>query len=453
MIIKITTIGASHGGNAINYAMNKDKKEGGKGGLKPEEQPFILASHGISTENYITGEPDANDVWLSMKLQQAKSVHHIKDGFFRVEICPSKEECQGWKPSDWRKMLDDAIKHIDGTDFKNKKGEVVGKHADFAHSQWVAAIHRDTDNWHIHLIVNRITLNDELQDANKIRERGIMAANNLAIERGWIKAEDKHGKRKAIIHADALSVLRNMKAFDFEEYFRLMRLKGWIVDAKYDSKGICRGYAIGEDVFKKTGGKSSTVMFQSSKLGFGRDLMVSKLQATWQKLHVMEEKQTRTDNMQNVSSIDSSIRQRDILHSVGDGLSNQSREKVQIPKWHCSTYNARENWNEEVRNACIPDVAYSMLDDMIKPLNRLDYWDKDEDIPGKAVMMAVAIFEFASATNAVSPSGGGGGPTNNDLRWDGMTKDDFEKMADMAMKKAMEKCTAHLSKRNRSYHR
>lgn len=453
MIIKITTIGASHGGNAINYAMNKEKKEGGKEVLKPEEQPFILASHGISTENYITGEPDANDVLLSMKLQQAKSAHHIKDAFFRVEICPSKEECQGWKPSDWRQMLDDAIRHIDGIDFKNKKGVVVGKHTDFAHSQWVAAIHRDTDNWHIHLIVNRITMNDELQDANKIRERGIMAANNLAMERGWIKAEDKLGKRKAVIHADALSVLRNMKAFDLEEYFRLMRLKGWIVDAKYDSKGICRGYSIGEDVFKKSGGKSSTVMFQSSKLGFGRDLMVSKLKATWQKLHVVEEEQARRDNFQNIHSISSATGQRGTLHSTGNILSNTSREKVQAPKWHCSTYKARENWNEEDRNARIPDVAYSMLDDMIKPLNRLDYWDKDEDIPGKAALMAVAIFEFASAANAVSPSSGGGGDYSHNLRWDGMTKDDFEKMADMAMKKAIGKCTAHLSKRNRGWHR
>ena len=102
MIIKITTIGSAHAGNAINYAMNKEKKErGGEKPLKPGEQPFILAARGISTENLIAEEPDANDVWLSMKLHQAKSKHRIKDGFFRVEICPAKEECQGWSPADW----------------------------------------------------------------------------------------------------------------------------------------------------------------------------------------------------------------------------------------------------------------------------------------------------------------------------------------------------------------
>ena len=84
MIIKITTIGSAHAGNAINYAMNKEKKErGGEKPLKPGEQPFILAARGISTENLIAEEPDANDVWLSMKLHQAKSKHRIKDGFFR----------------------------------------------------------------------------------------------------------------------------------------------------------------------------------------------------------------------------------------------------------------------------------------------------------------------------------------------------------------------------------
>ena len=47
MIIKITTIGSAHAGNAINYAMNKEKKErGGEKPLKPGEQPFILAARG-----------------------------------------------------------------------------------------------------------------------------------------------------------------------------------------------------------------------------------------------------------------------------------------------------------------------------------------------------------------------------------------------------------------------
>lgn len=466
MIIKITTIGSAHAGNAINYAMNKEKKErSGEKPLKPGEQPFILATRGISTENFITGEPDANDVWLSMKLHQAKSKHRIKDGFFRVEICPAKEECQGWKPSDWRKMLDDAIRVLDSTDFKNKKGKVVGKHTDFAHSQWVAAIHRDTDNWHIHLIVNRITMNDELQDANRIRERGMMAANTLSIERGWTKAEDKQGRRKTAIHNDAISILRNMKVFDLEEYFKLMRLKGWIIDAKYDSKGICRGYSIGEQLYKKGGGESSVVMYQSSKIGFGRDLMVSKLQGTWKKLHVLLEQEKKRGNdsslskpTEGISKSKNNTQENCMLNTSGKQnaqtssahtASIQAANAVRVPQWKCSTYRGKENWDDEgTQNMRIPDAAFCLIDEQVKPLNSLEYWDRDENIPAKAQIVAVAVFEFCTAANVYpSSSGGGGGGSDNDLRWDGMTKSDFEKMAEMAVRNAMNRCTSHLTRR------
>ena len=471
MIIKITTIGSAHAGNAINYAMNKEKKErGGEQPLKPGEQPFILATRGISTENFITGEPDANDVWLSMKLHQAKSKHRIKDGFFRVEICPAKEECQGWSPADWRKMLDDAIRVLDSTNFKNKKGKVVGKHTDFAHSQWVAAIHRDTDNWHIHLIANRITMSDELQDANRIRERGMMAANTLSVERGWTKAEDKQGRRKTAIHNDAISILRNMKVFDFEEYFKLMRLKGWIIEAKYDSKGICRGYSIGEQLYKKGGGESSVVMYQSSKIGFGRDLMVSKLPKTWKKLHVLLEQEKKRENDSSLSKPTEGISksknntqencmlntpgkqkaQTSSIHTVSAHTASiQAAKAVRAPQWKCSTYRGKENWDDEgTQNVRIPDAAFAIIDELVKPLDRLEYWDRDENLPAKAQIVAVAVFEFMTAANVYpSSSGGGGGGSDNDLRWDGMTKRDFEKMAEMAIENAKNKCTSHLTRR------
>ena len=98
----------------------------------------------------------------------------------------------------------------------------------------------------------------------------------------------------------------------------------------------------------------------------------------------------------------------------------------------------------------IPDAAFSFIDELVKPLNRLEYWDRDENLPSRATMVAVAVFEFCTAANTqTAPGGGGGGSNDNDLRWDGMTKSDFEKMAEMAVKNAMNKCTSHLRKRGR----
>lgn len=468
MIIKVTTIGSAHGSNAIRYAMDKDKKEKkaetAMETIVPNKKPFLLASNGIPYSDFVTGKPNAHDVWLAMNSQQMMSKHHIKDGYFRIEICPTAEESRGWRPSDWKKLLDDVIRHLDATDYKNKQGKVVGKHTNIANSQYVAAIHRDTDNDHIHLIVNRITLGDELQDANKVRERGMMAANSLALERGWRTAEsigqDNGAKRKKAIHDDAIEVLRQMKKFSKDEYFKQMRMRGWLVDVKCDSQGVYRGYSIGEQLCKKNGEKSSIVMFQSSKLGFGRDLMVSKLFLTWNKEHnLLLQEQAKIHEEAKASDLNRENKTQEdcVLNSPKENVVTpeetdknpvvQHEPILRIPEWKCSTRLGKENWNDDVvEDYRIPDVAYNFLDELIKPLDRLSYYDLDDDIPGKAAMMAVAVFEMCTAANA-SPISGGGGGNQSDLRWDGKTKDDFEKMAQGAAKRAFGRCTSHLTKR------
>lgn len=467
MIIKVTTIGSTHGGNAIRYAMEKNKKAEKKEeaileATVPNKKPFLIASNGIPYADFISDKPNAHDVWLAMNQQQMMSKHHIKDGYFRIEICPTAEESRGWRPSDWKKLLDDVIRHLDATDYKNKQGKVVGKHTKIANSQYVAAIHRDTDNDHIHLIVNRITMDDELQDANKVRERGMMAANKLALERGWRTAEsigkDEGAKRKKAIHDDGIDVLRQMKKFDKDEYFKQMRLRGWLIDVKGDSQGIYRGYSIGEQLYKKNGEKSSVVMYQSSKLGFGRDLMVSKLFFTWSKQHnlLLQEQQAKRqeeasvrnneNKTQNVCSLNLQKENYVVQEETGKKPVVE-HEPVLVPEWKCSTHSGKENWNDDVvEDYRIPDVAYSFLDELIKPLDRLSYYDRDDDIPGKAAMMAVAVFEMCTAAN-VSPISGGGGGNQSDLRWDGKTEDDFKNMAGKAAKKAFSRCTSHLTKR------
>lgn len=175
MIIKVNTISSSHGHNAIEYAMNKK--------MSDKEKPEFLASAHLPVGD-ILGPVDSTCIWESMKRRQANSGHKIKDGFFRIEICPPMEKCRNWSMKDWEKLLEDSIRHLDSTDFLGKSGNVIGKHTDIAHSQWIATIHRDTDNYHIHLIANRINENNEVQDDTRCRNRGVLAANKLAEERG-----------------------------------------------------------------------------------------------------------------------------------------------------------------------------------------------------------------------------------------------------------------------------
>lgn len=428
MIIKIATVGSNHGHNAINYAMDKDKNKDGK-------KPIYLASGNIYYDDLLCDAPSPPSVWKQMKEVQSNSRHRVKDGFFRIEICPPGEKTKDWKQEDWKRLLDDAIRHLDSTDMVGKNGKIIGHHADIASSQWVATIHKDTDNWHIHLIVNRITEKDGLQDSNQCKNRGIIAANKLAEERGWGKAQDLSDQRKTSIHSDAIKVLQEMSSFSVEDYFNGMRRMGWSIEAKYDADGVCRGYSVGEDIYKPDGSLSSTILYQASKLGFGRDLMVSKLKKTWEKLHpkVME-----TPKIRAVSNEHSHFTSVETSHVSS---------VVQNSEWKCSNRDARETWREEPKSVRIPDVAFSVIDREVKELDKMAFYDRNEDIPGKAAMVAVAVFEFLVAADTVAPNCGAGGGSSSDLRWDGKTEDDLRNMARLAASKAMARCTAGLTKR------
>ena len=436
MVIKIQTASSSHGHNAINYAMNKESKDGKK--------PEILCFGNMEWDN-IFGDPiEPRAVWDYMKIRQRNCGREIEEPFFHIELCPSKEEIAGWTMQDWQRLVNDSIRLLDLEYTTKLRGKL--KAWDIAHSQWVASLHTDTEKPHIHLIVNRITEENKVQDDTQYKERAKQAANRLAMERGWVKAENigiKDGtERKQRIHSDAKDVLFSMKHFDLEEYFKLMRLRGWIIDAKYDKRGICRGYSIGEHLYKNDGSLSSTVLLQSSKIGFGRDLTVSRLQATWNKLHPV---QTQTVKVEKPLMAE---KQEQAAASKKIEAAEQTWQKAE---WTCVSYEARKEWNGQGFEARIPTAAYSSIFDAVEEetqgFDKMKYRNPNSEIPDVSEIRAVAIFEFLVAANAVPSVGGGGGGNQSDLRWDGKTKDDFEKMAHGAARKAFGRCTSHLRKR------
>ena len=68
--------------------------------------------------------------------------------------------------------------------------------------QWVAVTHKDTDNRHIHIIANRISLFGEVYDTTFVSNRAARVAEEISREKGLtiakeIKAERKHQKTKA----------------------------------------------------------------------------------------------------------------------------------------------------------------------------------------------------------------------------------------------------------------
>ena len=68
--------------------------------------------------------------------------------------------------------------------------------------QWVAVTHKDTDNRHIHIIANRISLYGEVYDTTFVSNRAARVVEEISREKGLtiakeVKAERKHQKTKA----------------------------------------------------------------------------------------------------------------------------------------------------------------------------------------------------------------------------------------------------------------
>ena len=299
MVIKMETIGQAHAANAISYVLDKEK-------ARKENKPVFLASNNIEL-NPLTGKPYSPvEVLMDMQLLQAASKHKVENPFWRIELCPPKEECRDWTMEQWDRFCRDCVKVLDSTDYKTEVIRdmdgypVIDKRTGkpkLAGSQYIATVHFDTGKPHVHIVANRLTMDGQMQDTHKCKERAKMAADIIADRYGWVKAEERTNHRMERIHDAAMKVLKGMDAWDIETYFAEMRKNGFEVEPTYDSQGVCRGYSIGEKLYDLDGNYSSTVMYKASakKFGHGRDLTVSKLYGTWQKLH-SETAKVRTDS-------------------------------------------------------------------------------------------------------------------------------------------------------------
>jgi len=315
MVIKMSTIDGAHAANAINYVLDKEK-------ARKEDKPVFLASNNIEL-NPMTGKPYSPvAVLMDMQLLLATSRHKVNEPFWRIELCPPPEVCRNWTMAQWDDFHRDCIRVLDSLDYKREqarpKVKVSGKHTMLAKSQYVATVHFDTGKPHVHIVANRLTMDGEMQDTHKCKERAKTAANIIAKKYGWTKAEERENKRMERIHDAAMKVLKGMDAWDIETYFAGMRRNGFEVEPTYDSRGVCRGYSIGERLYDLDGNYSSTVMYKASAKGFGhgRDITVSKLPNIWQKMHpvVLESEPQNIEEYPRVTRIEDETKNKKTVY-------------------------------------------------------------------------------------------------------------------------------------------
>ena len=155
----------AHGSTALDYIFRE-----GKLGSR-------LAFH-----NLCSREPRA--IYEEMKVVSDYN-SRCRNKFLRIEI--------GIAPQDEKKLPVSELMQI---------AHLFAKRIGLDNHQWVAVTHKDTDNRHIHIIANRISLYGEVYDTTFVSNKAAKVAEEISREKGLtiakeVKAERKHQKEKS----------------------------------------------------------------------------------------------------------------------------------------------------------------------------------------------------------------------------------------------------------------
>ena len=151
MIAKCKAI--AHGGNALEYIF----REGKLGRL--------LALHNLCGET-------PKEIHEEMKLIGGYN-SRCKNKFLRIEI--------GIAPQDEQRMTFKTL---------NRLALLFAKQMGLDNHQWVAVTHKDTDNLHIHIIANRISLGGQVYDTTFVSNRAARVAEELSRKHGLTIAKE-----------------------------------------------------------------------------------------------------------------------------------------------------------------------------------------------------------------------------------------------------------------------
>ena len=155
----------AHGSNALEYIFREGK-----------------LGNRLVFHNLCSREPKT--IYEEMKVVSDYN-SRCRNKFLRIEI--------GIAPQDEKRLPVSELMGI---------AHLFAKRMGLDNHQWVAVTHKDTDNRHIHIIANRISLFGEVYDTTFVSNRAARVAEEISREKGLtiareIKAERKYQKTKA----------------------------------------------------------------------------------------------------------------------------------------------------------------------------------------------------------------------------------------------------------------
>ena len=262
MIAKAKAI--SHGINAIRYITGESLKK-----KHPEKIYRVL-------DNLMPSQPDTLGIWNSMQLTLSR-FKPIKNSVIRIELSPSAEHTRFFDIEDWQKLWQDFAVEFDKQVFTGKDGKVRSCQTNLANSKYTVWLHKESDGEvpHLHAAVCRLDEDGNINNDHNIHLRAQRAAERVAKKRGWTTAVQIRYTNIHQVNRDCMDALRSMPEWSWEEYKNALTRKGYSVHERKDAQHVIRGYAL----------VNGNTKYKASELGVARNLMISKLPKTWDKLH------------------------------------------------------------------------------------------------------------------------------------------------------------------------
>ena len=336
--------------------------------------------------NLLTEDLPPMGMWDEMVLhmnrfKQKFARKPINKTSIRIEVSPSMNESDGWTLDDWRRFTEEFVNELDQV---TKTPD--GKHKNLArtnikNSQYFAALHYDAKSGipHLHLVVNRIDKDGNINDCHFIGERAVAAAQAINLRHGWKDPMEIREEHLQQITNDCMDILKSLPRFDWMDYETMLTKRGYKVKLQRDKENAVRGYSI------KMGNSS----YKSSELGTGRKLMPLQIETTWRNLHPV---------------------QKPMAAQASKSLDRQSTAQASSPHAKpIATYNDYQQLfliNGEQKQLSIPERVYKELDSNIVVPENSDA--THEDILKVAMLL---FLNYVDAATQMSESCGGGGGT------------------------------------------
>ena len=353
--------------------------------------------------NHLPDDISPDAMYQRMLLHQkmlAKEVHRgrpLMRNMIRIELSPDTSESRGWTLEEWRKLAEEFIRTFDGIDMSKRTRRKSSQRTNLQNSQFVVALHRDANSgiFHLHIIANRIDMNGNTNDAHKIGERAVTAANIINGRKGWVQSAEIGQRHRQEVSDALIGILRGMDKFSWKSFEMEVRKKGYGIHIQQGDDGKVYGYSI----------MRGNSRYKASELGRGRNLTASKIEHTWARLHPQERKyQPSVPDIPKTSTPT-----RPVVPRSQEQLMPAVRHyDISTDHYHTYHIDLPEEADRIIRQECSLAEAH--------PLATI------EEIQHTAILL---FAEYLDAATSMATSSGGGG--NSDSNGWGRNKDEDDR--------------------------